>query len=186
MEYHAKIVVNCRMDLRCLTLDSDAPIISNYCREKHIERRMLPQYESLPPPFLRIEEPMSQKSIVVANRAPKAIGPYSAATRAGAFIFSSGQLGLIPQSDALAEGGIEGETRQALQNLAAVLEAADSSLERILKTTVYLRDLQDFPRMNAIYAEFFPKDPPARTTIQAAGLPRGAAFEIDCIALAKE
>lgn len=129
---------------------------------------------------------MIKKTIIATDHAPKAIGPYATAVRAGAFIFTSGQLGILPKSGDLAAGGIEEETRQVLRNLATVLEAAGSSLESAVKTTVYLRDLNDFPRMNAIYAEFFTKDPPARTTIQAAGLPRGAAIEIDCIALGKE
>jgi 2-iminobutanoate/2-iminopropanoate deaminase len=132
------------------------------------------------------EENMLQKKVIASEKAPRAIGPYSAAIRAGAFLYTSGQLGILPATGELAAGGIEEETRQALHNLNAVLEAAGSSLPFTVKTTVYLRDLNDFARMNAVYAEFFPVDPPARTTLQAAGLPRGAAVEIDCIALVQD
>jgi 2-iminobutanoate/2-iminopropanoate deaminase len=128
---------------------------------------------------------MLTKTIITTHQAPPAIGPYSVAIRAGAFLFTSGQLGILPQSGDLAEGGIEGETRQVLRNLSAVLEAAGSSLGNVVKTTVFLRDLSDFSRMNSIYAEYFADQPPARTTIQAAGLPRGAAIEMECIAIGK-
>lgn len=125
-----------------------------------------------------------QKQIVTAEQAPKAIGPYSHAVKAGAMVYSSGQLGLDPASGALVAGGVEAETRQALLNLKAVLEAGGSGLEYVLKTTVFLRDMNDFARMNAVYAEFFTSNPPARSAVQVAALPKGGAVEIEAVALA--
>lgn len=124
------------------------------------------------------------KKIITSNKAPRAIGPYSIANQAGNLIFTAGQLGLEPDLMELVPGGIEAETRQALTNLSYVLEAAGSSLENVLKTTVFLRDMADFPRMNAVYAEFFPANPPARSAIQVAALPRNAAVEIEAVAVA--
>jgi len=115
--------------------------------------------------------------------APRPVGPYSQALAHGGLVFASGQVPLDPATGALVEGEIEAQTRRVLANLAAVLEAAGSNLSRVLRTTVYLADLADFPRMNAVYAEHFPNEPrPARTTIQAARLPLGARIEIDVIA----
>lgn len=125
---------------------------------------------------------MPEKQIITTEKAPKAIGPYVVATRFGDLVFSSGQLGLDPATGELAPGGVEAETRQALTNLKHVLEAAGSSLDHALKTTVFLRDMGDFARMNAIYAEFFPKNPPARSTVQVAALPKGGAVEIEVVA----
>jgi len=124
-----------------------------------------------------------QKRIVVADKAPKAIGPYSVAVKAGQFVFCSGQGGLDPATGSVVEGGIEAETRQVLKNLQVVLDAAGSSLQNAVKTTVFLRDMGDFTKMNAVYAEFFKEPYPARTTIQAAALPRNIAVEIEVIAL---
>jgi 2-iminobutanoate/2-iminopropanoate deaminase len=125
---------------------------------------------------------MSKKEIIRSDKAPKAIGPYNVATRFGNLVFAAGQAGLVPETMELAPGGIAAETRQTLINLKYVLEAAGTSMENALKTTVYLRDMADFAAMNAVYAEFFGENPPARTTIQAAGLPKGAAVEIDIVA----
>ncbi|MBU4225666.1 MAG: RidA family protein [Chloroflexi bacterium] len=125
---------------------------------------------------------MSAKKVIVAEKAPRPIGPYSAAIQAGNLIFASGQAGLDPATGDLVPGGIEAETRQVLTNLKNVLEAGGSGLEHVVKTTVFLRDMADFPKMNAIYAEFFEENFPARTTIAAAGLPKGALVEIDAIA----
>lgn len=125
---------------------------------------------------------MSKKEIIRTENAPKAIGPYNVATRFGDLVFTAGQLGLVPETMELAVGGVEAETRQSLTNLKNVLEAAGTSLENALKTTVYLRDMADFAAMNAVYGEFFAQTPPARTTIQAAGLPKGAAVEIEVVA----
>jgi 2-iminobutanoate/2-iminopropanoate deaminase len=122
--------------------------------------------------------------VIHTEKAPKAIGPYSQAIRVGDFVFCAGQGGLDPATGKLVEGGIEAETRRTLRNLAAVLEAAGSSLSRIVKTTVFLTDIDDFQKMNAIYAEFFPSPPPARSTVQVSRLPAGAHVEIEAIALA--
>jgi 2-iminobutanoate/2-iminopropanoate deaminase len=125
-----------------------------------------------------------QKEIILTDKAPKAIGPYSIATKAGGFIFSAGQIGIDPVTADLVAGGIETETRQVLLNLSYVLTAAGSTLQKVVKTTVFLRDMSDFSRMNAVYAEFFPQNPPARSTVQVAALPKGATVEIEVVALA--
>lgn len=123
-----------------------------------------------------------KKQIVTSDKLPKAIGPYNAATRFGDLVYTSGQLGLSVETGELVPGGVEAETRQALTNLKNVLEAAGSSLEQVLKTTVFLRDIADFGRMNAIYAEFFTVDCPARSAFQVGALPKGAAVEIEAVA----
>ncbi len=125
---------------------------------------------------------MPQKEIVSSESAPKAIGPYSPAVRSGDLLFTSGQLGMDPATGGLVAGGVAAETRQALQNCIRLLEAAGATPKDVLKTTVFLRSMEDFSSMNSVYAEFFPHDPPARTTVQAAALPKGAAVEIECIA----
>jgi 2-iminobutanoate/2-iminopropanoate deaminase len=127
---------------------------------------------------------MSDLTSIHTERAPKAIGPYSQAIRAGGLIFCAGQIPLDPATMNLVEGDIETQTRRVLQNLSAVLEAAGSSLSRVVKTTVFMADLGEFARMNAVYGEFFASAPPARSTVQAAALPRGARIEIECVALA--
>jgi len=124
-----------------------------------------------------------ERQVIHSDHAPKAIGPYSLAIRVGDFVFCSGQLGLDPNTGNLVSGGVEAETRRALENLAAVLQAAGTSLERVVKTTVFLLDMNDFARMNAVYAEFFPANPPARSTIQVARLPRDGRVEIEAIAV---
>jgi 2-iminobutanoate/2-iminopropanoate deaminase len=126
-----------------------------------------------------------ERQVIHTDNAPKAIGPYSQAIRAGDFVFCSGQLGLDPSTGNLVNGGVEAETRRALENLSAVLHAAGTSLERVVKTTVFLLDMNDFAKMNAVYAEFFPANPPARSTIQVARLPRDGHVEIEAIALVK-
>ena len=123
------------------------------------------------------------KIIIKTDRAPNAIGPYSAGVKTGGFIFTVGQLGIIPETGNIIEGGIESETRQALQNIQHILEEAGSSLDLIVKTTVFLQDMAEFTRMNTIYAEFFISDPPARSTVQVAALPKSASVEIEAIAL---
>jgi len=125
-----------------------------------------------------------QKEIILTDKAPKAIGPYSVATKAGGFIFTAGQIGIDPVTADLVAGGIETETRQVLLNLSNVLTVAGSTLQQVVKTTVFLRDMSDFSRMNAVYAEFFPQNPPARSTVQVAALPKGAVVEIEVVALA--
>lgn len=126
------------------------------------------------------------KESVFTSKAPQAIGPYSQAIRTNALVFASGQAGLDPQTGELVTGGIEAETRQVLTNIKNVLEAADATLDAVVKTTVFLVDMAEFPKMNAVYAEFFPKDPPARSTVGVAALPKGAHVEIEAIAVRLE
>ena len=123
------------------------------------------------------------KKIISTDQAPKAIGPYSQAVQIENMVFTAGQIGLIPATMQIVEGGIEAQTRQALTNLKAVLEAADSGLNYVVKTTVFLGDMADFAAMNAVYAEFFPENFPARSAVAAAGLPKGALVEIEAVAL---
>jgi 2-iminobutanoate/2-iminopropanoate deaminase len=123
------------------------------------------------------------KKVITSDKVPKAIGPYSIAITTGDLVFTSGQLGLDPSTGRLVPGGIEAETRQALTNLSHVLAEAGSGLEQVVKTIVFLKDMADFPKMNAIYAEFFTEDPPARSTIQAAALPKDGIVEIEAIAI---
>jgi 2-iminobutanoate/2-iminopropanoate deaminase len=123
------------------------------------------------------------KKIISTEKAPKAIGPYSQAIRLEDFVFTAGQVGLEPATMEIVEGGIEAQTRQVLTNLKNVLESAGSGLNFVVKTTVFLQDMSDFAKMNAIYAEFFPENPPARSTVAVAALPKGALVEIECVAL---
>jgi 2-iminobutanoate/2-iminopropanoate deaminase len=123
------------------------------------------------------------RSIVRTDSAPKAIGPYSQAVVAGGQIFCSGQVGLVPETGQLVQGGIQAETRRVLENLAAVLAGAGSSLADVVRCTVFLKSMGDFAAMNEVYAQFFTQDPPARATVEVAGLPRGALVEIDCVAV---
>jgi 2-iminobutanoate/2-iminopropanoate deaminase len=129
---------------------------------------------------------MDNKLIVKTENAPKAIGPYSAATRFGNLVFTAGQLGIDPQTGELVPGGIEAQTRQALTNLKNVLEAAGSSLPQVLKTTVFLQDINQFGQMNGVYGGFFNTDFPARSAVQVAALPKGGAVEIEAIAFVNE
>jgi 2-iminobutanoate/2-iminopropanoate deaminase len=124
-----------------------------------------------------------ERKIVATERAPRAAGPYSQAVIAGGFVFTAGMLALDPQTGDVVGEDIGAQTRQALSNVQGILEAAGSSLDRVVKTTVFLRDIRDFPQMNAVYAEFFPADPPARSTVEVGPLPKGALIEIDAIAL---
>lgn len=123
------------------------------------------------------------KKIIFNEKAPKAIGPYSQAVCIEGLVFTAGQVGLDPATMELVEGGVEAQTRQVLTNLSHVLESADSGLNFVIKTTVFLQSMGDFASMNSTYAEFFPENPPARSTIQVAGLPKGALVEIECVAL---
>jgi len=120
--------------------------------------------------------------VIATDKAPAAIGPYSQAICTRDLVFTAGQAGLDPKTAKLAEGGIKAQTRQTLQNISAILEAAGSSLAKVVKTTVFLQDIGDFAEMNAIYAEFFSQQPPARSTVQVAALPLGALVEIEAIA----
>ena len=124
------------------------------------------------------------REIIQTDHAPAAIGPYSQAVKTGGFIFASGQIPIDPKSGQFVEGGIKEQTKQVLKNLTAVLEAAGSSLNQVVKTTVFLADMQEFGAMNEVYGEFFKDEPPARATVEAARLPRDARVEIEAIALA--
>ncbi|KXK13321.1 MAG: endoribonuclease L-PSP [Chloroflexi bacterium OLB14] len=123
------------------------------------------------------------KKVIHTDKAPKAIGPYSQAIKTEKMIYTAGQIALDPATMEIVKGGVEVETRQALTNLKNILEASGSNLEQVVKTTVFLQDMADFPKMNAIYSEFFPENPPARSTVQVAGLPKGALVEIEVVAL---
>lgn len=121
--------------------------------------------------------------LVKTDGAPKAIGPYSQGVKANGFLFASGQVALDPKTQQLIQGDIAAETERALENLKAIVEAAGSSLARVVKASVYLADLSDFAKMNEVYARYFPGTPPARATVQVSRLPLGARVEIDLIAL---
>ena len=123
------------------------------------------------------------REAIVTDRAPQAIGPYSQAVRAGNQIYCSGQIPIDPATGAIIDGDIATQTRQVLTNLSKVLEAAGVSLDHVVKTTVYLADMNDFTAMNAVYGTFFSSPAPARSTVQAARLPRDARVEIDVIAV---
>ncbi len=122
------------------------------------------------------------RKCINAEKAPKAIGPYSHAVMLGDLLYTSGQLGMDPTSGALVEGGIESEARQALINLGYILKEAGSDYSDVIKTLVFLRDMNDFARVNAIYGEFYKENPPARSAVQVAALPKGAAIEIEAVA----
>lgn len=126
------------------------------------------------------------KQIVKTGLAPQAIGPYSQAIKAGGFVFASGQIPIDPETGEFVPGGIAEQTRQVMKNLAAVLDAAGSDLQLVVKTTVYLADMAEFTAMNEIYGRFFTDEPPARATVQAARLPRDARVEIEAVALLRE
>ncbi len=122
------------------------------------------------------------KRIVHTEKAPQAIGPYSQAVRIDGLVYTAGQVGLDPSSMQIVEGGIEAQTLQVLTNLKHVLEAAGSNMQHVIKTTVFLADMNDFTAMNTIYAQFFPENPPARSTVAVAGLPKNAMVEIEVVA----
>jgi len=123
------------------------------------------------------------RNVTSTSKAPKAIGPYSVAITTETLVFTSGQIGLNPVNNELVIGGIEEQTRQVLTNLKNVLEASGSALENVVKTTVFLKDMSDFQKMNSIYGEFFNQDPPARSTVAVAGLPKSALVEIEATAI---
>lgn len=125
------------------------------------------------------------KQVLKTDMAPKALGPYSQGIKTGDMIFLSGQLGLDPVTNEFAEGGVAEQTRQSLTNLKNILESAGSSMKNVIKTTVFLNDMNDFQAMNAVYSQFFESDPPARSTVQAAALPKNGLVEIDLIASIK-
>ncbi len=123
------------------------------------------------------------REVVATSNAPKAIGPYSQAIRAGGMVFCSGQIALDPVTNQLIEGDIRAQTERVLKNLSAVLWEAGSNLEQVVKTTVFLKSMNDFAAMNEVYGTFFSKQPPARSTVEAARLPKDVLVEIDVIAV---
>lgn len=123
-----------------------------------------------------------EKAVIATNKAPAAIGPYSQAIRMGNMVFLSGQIPLHPATGEIVAGDIKVQTRQVLENVKCILEAAGSSLDQVVKTTIFMKDLNDYAAVNAVYQEFFPKEPPARAAVQAARLPRDAGVEIETIA----
>lgn len=128
---------------------------------------------------------MTAKKVISSAQAPQAIGPYSQGIKIDTLVFTAGQLGIDRSTGNIVSGGITEETRQALTNIKYILEAAGTNLENVVKTTVFLRDMQEFSAMNAVYATFFGDNPPARSTIQVAALPKDGAVEIDAVAVAK-
>ncbi|MBQ4422070.1 MAG: RidA family protein [Schwartzia sp.] len=122
------------------------------------------------------------KKVISTAEAPKAIGPYSQAIEAGGFIFVSGQIPLIPATGEIVEGSVEVQTARVLENLKAILEAAGASLEDVVKTTVYITNMDDFAKVNGIYGQYFQENPPARVCVEVSKLPKGALVEIDVIA----
>lgn len=124
------------------------------------------------------------RDVIATSQGPQAIGPYSQAIRANGFLFVSGQIALRPDTKELIEGDIRQQTERVLENLQGIVEAAGSSMEKVVKTTVYLKDMGEFAAMNETYAKFFPVNPPARATVEVARLPRDVRVEIDLIALA--
>ena len=123
------------------------------------------------------------KQVISTSSAPGAVGAYSQGIIANGFVFTAGQVPLVPGTSNLREGGIEAQTRQVMDNISGVLEAAGSGMAQVVKTTVFLADINDFAAFNAVYGEYFQADPPARTTIQAGALPIGALIEIEAVAL---
>jgi 2-iminobutanoate/2-iminopropanoate deaminase len=124
------------------------------------------------------------KEIVTTDRGPKPIGPYSQAVKTNGFLYLSGQVALDPKTNEMSTGDIRQQTERALENIKGILEAAGSNLHHVVKTTVFLRDMNDFPAMNEVYARYFTAAPPARSTVQAARLPKDALVEIEVIAAA--
>ena len=122
------------------------------------------------------------KKVISTAEAPQAIGPYSQAIEAGGFVFVSGQIPLIPATGELVEGSVEVQTARVLENLKAILEAAGSSLESVVKTTVYITNMDDFAKVNGIYGQYFQENPPARVCVEVSKLPKGVLVEIDVIA----
>lgn len=126
---------------------------------------------------------MADKHLISTAAAPAAIGPYSQANVTGDFVFTAGQLGLDPETGSFAPGGVQGQTRRALQNISGVLDAAGTDMSHVVKTTVFLADMADFKAMNEIYGEFFSEPYPARSTVAVKELPLGGLVEIDVVAV---
>jgi 2-iminobutanoate/2-iminopropanoate deaminase len=124
-----------------------------------------------------------KRKIIATEHAPAAVGPYSQGVQVGDLVYTAGQIPLAPQTGQLVEGGIETQTRQVMQNLGQVLQAAGSGLADIVKTTIFVTDLADFATINTVYGSFFQDNPPARSTVQVAALPLGAKVEIEAVAI---
>lgn len=124
-----------------------------------------------------------KKEIISTDMAPKAIGPYSQAVKVGNFLFISGQIPIDPKTGELIEGNIKEQTKRVLENLKGIIESLGGSLENIIKTTVFLKNIEDFHDMNEIYAEYFKENPPARSTIEVSRLPRNVSIEIEAIGI---
>ncbi|MEO8025665.1 MAG: RidA family protein [Bryobacteraceae bacterium] len=124
------------------------------------------------------------KKIIATDNAPKAIGPYSQAVVYNGLAFLSGQIPLDPATNTMVEGGIEAQTERVMENVKGLLEACGSSLDKVLKTTVFIKDMGEFAKMNEVYARYFTANPPARATVEAARLPRDVKVEIECVAIA--
>ncbi len=124
-----------------------------------------------------------EKREVKTENAPAPVGPYSQAVIAGGFVFCSGQIALDPRTGTIVGNDIESETKQVMENLKAVLESAGSSFDRVVKTTIFLKNMDDFARANEVYGRYFGEIPPARSTVEVVKLPKGASVEIDCLAL---
>jgi 2-iminobutanoate/2-iminopropanoate deaminase len=133
--------------------------------------------------YAKVIDQPPQREVISTEKAPAAVGPYSQGIRAGHFVFTAGQLGIDPNTGKLVEGGVQAQARQALTNLREVLEAANSSLDRAVKVTVFLKDINDFKAVNEVYAQFFTQDPPARSAVQVAALPLGGMIEIEAVAI---
>jgi 2-iminobutanoate/2-iminopropanoate deaminase len=127
-----------------------------------------------------------KREIISTGDAPAAVGPYSQAVQVGDFIFTAGQIGLVPETGKFIEGNIKEQTSQVMKNLSSVLEAAGSSLSDIVKTTIFVINLADFVTINEVYGTFFADDPPARSTVQVAALPLGAEVEIEAVAISRQ
>jgi len=123
------------------------------------------------------------KKVISTDKAPKSIGPYSQGILVGKFLFISGQIAIVPETGELIKGDIESETEQILKNIKAIVEEEDGSMENIVKTTIYLKDMSNFSRVNEIYGKFFTPMPPARATVEVSNLPKGTDIEIEAIAV---
>lgn len=126
-----------------------------------------------------------KKEIVKTEKAPAAIGPYSQAVKYGNLVFTSGALGIDPGTGTFVEGGIQAQTKQCLENLKAILEASGSCMENVLKATVFIKDMNDFPKVNEIYGQYFTKEQPGRSCVEVARLPKDALVEIEVVAYAR-
>ena len=126
------------------------------------------------------------KKVIHTEKAPKAIGPYSQAIQAGPFLFISGQIPIDPSTGALVEGDVRAQTRRVLENIKQILESQKLSTEQVVKTTIFLKDLGSFSQVNEVYGTYFPKDPPARSTVEVSKLPRNVEIEIEAVAAVEE